>query len=166
MSVAGIDRVGRRVAVAYVILLWWCYIAASLRAGGDPSIVDYSEYYYRDLKAKLTESMSVNNCSLNGHGLSFLRPEDNGDFEQEYDMSVELVHPSDVVKSSRGSLGKEKNIDDTKLFLQVSPSLCKSKAWIKFKKGETFRGSRGCADRFVTIDGKRVKILNKKGEYF
>jgi hypothetical protein len=140
-------------------------VADALRTenGVDPFVVDYSEYYYRDLRSKLTESMSVNNCSIHGHGISITRPEDAEEQVRDFDFSVELVHPTDTVKKSRGALGKEKGLDETKLFLQVSLSLCKSKLWSKFKKGELFKGSRGCADRYSIVDGKKVKVINKRG---
>lgn len=158
------------VYITLLALLYFCvwqsglveryFGVAGLRSNGDPHVIDYSEYYYRDLTSKLTESMSINNCSLNGHGLSFLPP-DSGDLVmEEFDLSVELVHPNDAVKASRGTLNKEKYIEDRKLFLQVSPNICRSKGWTKFKKGETFKGSRGCSEKFV---GQKVGINDKRG---
>ena len=104
----------------------------------------------------MIESMSLNNCSLK-----------SGPFEitskgvvdrDEFDLSTEVIYPTNRIQKTWGSAGKEKGIDDTKIYLQVSPSLCSSRAWSRYKIGE-FKTLRGCAARAST-DSIGTSYLN------
>ena len=148
------------------LVLTLCCILAGIVHGirnsiEDALIVDYApHYYYQDLREKMTESMSINNCTISGRGFTI---PDREDIEiAEYDISVEIVHPTDELKKERGTIFREKFIDETKLYVQVSPNLCKSKSWNKFKRGE-FKRAKGCFNSQQVQRGSKTRVINRYG---
>lgn len=123
--------------------------------GSDPLVPDYHDkYYYLRLKDKMTESMSINNCTMYGigkvKGISASR--------NEADLTVrELKPPVEILNRWK------KNAQGSKLFVKATPNLCISRQFRDFKRG-IFKRAKGCYEMYI-IDrkGEKLKRINRYG---
>lgn len=147
------------VSVAYFITLFWVgeRIVLALHDGEHPLVVDYSEhYYYLSLKEKMTESLSINNCSLGGDLIAG-KYQDNG----EFDLKVKMIPPPKHVLDKWGPSNTIRS--NQKLFTQVSDNLCSSRNFKDAIKG-FYKRAKGCYKVYaVDKQGRRYKRFNDYG---
>ena len=123
-------------------------------------VPDYSErYYYRDLKEKFHEVMSINNCTTSGIN--------NFEYDVSYmknklaaDINVEIILPPSYVREKWGNL---EMFELSKVYIQTTPSLCISKQYISFKRG-MYKNSKGCFKTHI-VDTKTKKIMKRIKTY-
>ena len=124
-------------------------------------VPDYTvAYYYRDLKEKFVEVMSVNNCSListSGEILGF-EPLQGHDA----DLHVRVVPPSLAVTQRWGTFGHE-FYNVSRVTYRTNEILCKSKLFGQFKQGG-YKDAKGCG-QMMQYDrmGKPFKIIKRRG---
>jgi len=54
----------------FIFSLFFSKYCVSIRKG-DKSVVDYQQYYYLSIRAKMTESLSISDCDIGGAALGF-----------------------------------------------------------------------------------------------
>ena len=138
------------------ILLYYCLIIICLRDNNElPLVVDYThKYYYDNLYDKITESLSINNCTISG-----LYGEHN---IENKDIYVEMLTPSNIVINKW--VNNPEFSRKRKTFYRTSQELCNHKQFKDFHKGY-YKSSKGCNDIY-TIDsktGEKNKTLIKWG---
>jgi hypothetical protein len=95
--------------------------------------VNYQEYYYRSLRAKMVESLSISKCTAG----------------YEKDIFARVVPPSKLVTSIWGTEGKEKM--EGRVFFRTTANMCKAKKFIDIKKGY-YKDSKGCMGTIIDKD--------------
>ena len=121
-----------------------------------PLVVDYSPYYYYpNLKNKMKESMSVNNCTIAGASLGI-------DYGQSADLSVRVISPPQyVVKKWTPDVEK---LLKHRIFTQVSNNLCSSKVFQGVVRKGFFKRAKGCYKVYgETLIGRKYKRFNDYG---
>lgn len=126
---------------------------------GDPThplVPDYCEnYYYKYLKEKMTESMSINNCTISGVDPSSDRFMDNPD------ITVQVVPPDKYVQKKWGPRSFQKQ--HRRIFSHVSDNLCDAKRFIDVAKG-VYKRAKGCYKVFtVDSNGQKKRRFNDYG---
>ena len=146
--------------VHFCRVLLWSLLSEALRDSWEDALTpDYSEfYYYRNLEEKMSEVMSINNCSTSGvytgfEALPTARP----------DFAITVIKPPPLVGRKWGSEGNEYH-DYAKIYIKTTLNLCHSKSYISYKKGG-FKHSKGCLDMFKTdkMTGVRTKVIKRYG---
>jgi hypothetical protein len=124
--------------------------------GAHPLVVDYHEHYmYKHLGDKMTESLSVNNCTMGGSYMSGLA--DN----QNPDIVVTLLPPPQKVIEKW--MPQQKHQSPLRLFYQITDNICSSQKFREVSKGFYAR-AKGCYSVYVVNrEGKRVKRINDYG---
>lgn len=122
-------------------------------------IPDYSEfYYYHNLYEKLSETMSINNCSITGDVNNAFEPK----FGHKADLSIQLINPPSSITRKWGTERNELHAIP-KLFIKVTSNLCTSKAFISYKRG-LFKNSKGCLRMYqINSSGARIKVIKRYG---
>jgi hypothetical protein len=152
-----------RLAECFSLFCFLCLFNFSSRAlrGSyeDFLIPDYSEfYYYRNLHEKLSETMSINNCSVTGDISAAFEPQ----LGDKADFSIQLINPPTSVTRKWGTERNELYAIP-KLFIKVTRNLCTSKAFSFYKRGQ-FKNSKGCLKMFqINSSGARVKVIKRYG---
>jgi hypothetical protein len=144
-----------------MLLLWGFLVlsfsfAVALRDGGlHPLVPDYhEEYYYKYLRHKMTESLSISNCSI-----EMLEAKDKGGDDAE--LSVRVMPPEKYVIKKWGPRSYEKQ--HKRIFAQVSSNLCGSSRFRDISKG-IYKRAKGCYKVFVLDkNGIRRKRFNDYG---
>jgi hypothetical protein len=152
-----------RSAEWFSLLHFLCFFNFSSRAlrniHEDFLIPDYSEfYYYRNLHEKLSETMSINNCSITGDLSTAFEPK----LGDKADLSIQLINPPSSVTRKWGTESNELHAIP-KLFIKVTGNLCTSKAFISYKRGN-FKNSKGCLKMYqINSSGARIKVIKRYG---
>lgn len=136
-----------------ILLIALASRCCALRDSDYPLVVDYSEHYmYHQLHGKMSESMSVNNCTIGGD-YSF------GD-ARVLDLMVKVLGPPAKVAKKWGvQCFKPVN----RIFTHVSNNLCTSPRYRDVVKG-FFKRAKGCYKVFIVDDnGVRKKRFNDYG---
>lgn len=117
-----------------------------------PLVVDYNEYYYYShIRHKMSEVLSVNNCTVSYSNMAL---SNSGDFH------VEIIPPS---KNIIEKWGPSNEAISRRIFAHVSSGLCGSNRFKAVKSGN-FRRAKGCYKVFKTDKrGRRVKRINTYG---
>lgn len=106
-----------------VVMVLGLFLAQALRNSDEPLVVDYAErYIYRDIKEKFEESLSINNCSLVGPGVAISDPRltsEQTPSREDANLVVDVIVPSRELRAEWGSVHREKNIEKTKVYMQV-----------------------------------------------
>jgi hypothetical protein len=135
-----------------VAVIWG--VATALQDGIHPLVVDYDEYYYyKSLRSKMAESLSISNCTVDGDVRL-------GRKTGKADLVVKEVPPSKalVAKWSLDNAARPH-----RLFAQVSSNLCKATKFSDIVKGH-YKRAKGCYKVYVTDSrGIRKKRFNDYG---
>jgi len=133
-------------------------VSRELAYPGEHALVpDYStEYYYTRLVDKMSESMSINNCSLRGAGSILLY----GKSESDADLTVKVIPPPQMVTDKYGTEGREK-FRIKRVFFRTSSSLCKHLQFIDFKKG-LYKRAKGCIKMIEEKKNSNGGLFQKK----
>eukprot|EP01038_Epipyxis_sp_PR26KG_P016084 gene16084-21847_t len=116
----------------------------TLHDGLNPLVPDYHEYYYyKALREKMKESLSVNNCTLG------------------VDIIVKVIKPSQNVIDKYGPKSYYKS--KTRIFSDASKYMCESPRFYGIKMG-VFKRAKGCYKVFVEDKkGNKIKRINFYG---
>ena len=109
----------------FTICVLRCRCAGLLsKWSGDPDVVNYQSYYYASIRAKMTESLSVSNCTIGGAALG----KKFGD--KTADLQVKVLRPHNVEVWKRwGFLSIERASDlrrSLPVYFQMNSALCNS----------------------------------------
>lgn len=161
-------------------LLLFIYTVLSLRdhppIGRDPYIPDYADhYYYTSIKEKMTESLSVSNCTMSS--TTFYLDGDHAPKEDQIsDIFATVIPPSAFIRQRWAAImaAQEPNASYAathnrngkktfRQFIQVTNNLCKSDLFARFKAGHYAR-SKGCIKMTrYDVNHKPFKIVNSYG---
>ncbi len=128
-------------------------------------IVDFDEYYYyKSIHAKMAESLSVSNCTIDGMQSHLYNPK-NGDVG---DIEVKIYPPNEEVFTSWMTL-KNSLIEipqkhaTRRQFVKVAKTICDSKEFKNYSKGN-FRRAKGCLKMKVK-DPKTKRLIKRINNY-
>lgn len=153
------------IVTALVLLHPWLITTVhSLHDGEHPLVVDYDEhYYYKSVRDKMAESLSVNNCSIDSITIETnYNSYSNYDKTKQFqDLSITVVKPPITVLEKWGDNNKKRL--KSRIFTQVSSNLCSSKRFKEVKKG-IFKRAKGCYKVYaIDKNGIRKKRFNDYG---
>ena len=122
-------------------------------------IPDYSEnYYYKSLKEKFAEVMSINNCTTSGAKTGF-----DARSGVQGDINVRVIPPPTSVIEAWGHRRNAEIRNGTKLTFRTNGKLCKSSSFKEFKRGD-YKFAKGC-EKMIGYDslGRQFKKVKKWG---
>lgn len=141
------------------------HLSESLRQGiqfkNDEFVPDYNDkYYYLDIKDKMIESMSTNNCTLFGGKLPVSSTIGGTDNRKNADLIVKVMPPK-----SRKFLDKWQNNREISVYAKANSNLCNCKHYNKNFKTGAFRASKGCFQMLIDdpTTGQKIKRVNRYG---
>ena len=121
-----------------------------------PLIPDYSEfYYYKNIRQKMLESMSINNCSIGGDVKYGTRSDDFPD------LFVKVIRPPKLVVEKWGDINEGRL--KQRIFAHVSENLCGSLRFKELVKGN-YKRAKGCY-KVYGPDKKTGKIVKRINDY-
>lgn len=147
------------------MLIWMIWLTSctilvqALRDGGEhPLVVDYSEhYYYKSIRAKMIESLSVNNCSVGGD----VKYGNIMGKDGPADLTVKVIPPPQLVRD-KWSMKNEYRAKN-RIFAHVSDNLCASSRYKDVVKG-FYKRAKGCYKVYAEDkNGQRYKRFNDYG---
>lgn len=144
----------------FCFICLFSFSSRALRSSYEDFLIpDYSEfYYYHNLHEKLSETMSINNCSITGDTITAFEPK----LGDKADLSIQLINPPSSITRKWGTEGNELHAIP-KLFFRVTSNLCTSKAFIFYKRGH-FKNSKGCLKMYqINSSGARIKVIKRYG---
>ena len=124
--------------------------------GTYPLVVDYHEqYYYKDLREKMLESLSISNCTMDGDVSIY------NSNHLSSDLNIKIIHPPLKVIEKWNDEHKLKQF--TRIFASISDNLCRAKKYINIAKGY-YKRAKGCYKVYI-IDknGMKQKRFNDYG---
>lgn len=127
----------------------------SLKDGIHPLVVDYDEYYYyKSLKNKMIESLSISNCTIDGDvKIGNIK-------NKRADLTVKSISPS---KALLEKWNEDNPSRPHRLFAQVSANLCTAKKFNEIVKGH-YKRAKGCYKVYaVDKHGFKKKRFNDYG---
>jgi hypothetical protein len=151
--------------IIYVIFFVLCLLILVVRGwrksdGSDPLVPDYAEfYYYRHIDEKMTESMSINNCSLYGSTIPIGKEYGGATTMDSADLSVEIVPPPAAVIARWQPQADGKA--SLNLYCKGNENLCSSIAYRDFKRG-FFKLAKGCLKTHIIDPNTNQKIRRIK----
>jgi hypothetical protein len=111
----------------------------ALHDGLHPLVVDYDEkYYYYSLKSKMTESLSISNCTVGG---DVKAGRSRGSAGRKADIVVRKIRPPVNVVSKWNAGNKARPV---RLFAMVTDALCASDKYKNVLKGGEYAYIRLC----------------------
>lgn len=137
-----------------LFVLWLCIVSA-LKDGLHPLVVDYDEfYYYKNLRSKMHESLSISNCTLGGD--IFIGAKKNA----ATNLYVKVVSPS---KQLIDKWSPDNPSRPHRLFAQISDNLCAASKFNDVVKGH-YKRAKGCYKVYATDKkGLKYKRFNDYG---
>lgn len=129
-------------------------IASALKDGVHPLVVDYHEYYYyKSIRAKMDESLSISNCTMNGAVRIGVKK------NEAADLHVKEVLPSKQLIEKWAVSNKAR---PTRIFAQISDNLCATNKFKDILKGH-YKRAKGCYK--VYVKDKRGFIKKRFNDY-
>lgn len=136
------------------LLLAVLNVISCLKDGIHPLVVDYHEYYYyKSLRAKMDESLSVSNCTMNGDVRIGVKK------GQSADLHISVVPPS---KQLIDKWSAENSARPHRLFSQISDNLCAAPKFKDIVKGH-YKRAKGCYK--VYMKDKRGIMKKRFNDY-
>ena len=125
-----------------------------------PLVVDYNEnYYYKTLREKMIESLSISNCSMNGDVM--LYQDQSSTTSVGAELTVRVIKPPQLVVQKWGADSRLKQ--SKRIFALVSDSVCRSKKFSNVLKG-VYKRAKGCYAVYAKDkQGLRYKRFNDYG---
>lgn len=131
----------------------------SLRDGGlHPLVVDYSEnYYYKSIRDKMVETMSINNCSVGGDVTYGIAKAMN----KLPELTVKVIPPPQIVRDKWSAENDHRM--KHRIFAHVSENLCGAPRFKDLVKG-FYKRAKGCYKVYaVDKNGQKYKRMNDYG---
>jgi Glycosyltransferase 61 len=151
-------------SIAELVIIAVLLLAAStagLRNNKNPAyhlVPDYTEnYYYRSLREKFAEVMSINNCTTSGARTGFDAPKG-----VTPDIHVKVIPPPASVVEIWGNT-RVAEMNSTKITFRTNMKLCTSNPFLDFKRGG-YKFAKGC-EEMIGYDrmGRQFKKVKPYG---
>jgi hypothetical protein len=116
-------------------------------------VVDYSEHYlYKNLREKLVESLSINNCTISGVGV----------WNENPDLTSTVMAPAAHITKLWGNPSRLLTDLVPNVYFRTSKHLCESEQFKGVARGH-FKLSKGCLKMTRTVGDKTYKVINRVG---
>ena len=144
-----------RLLLVTMLAFWMAASVLALHDGVHPLVVDYDEfYYYKSLKSKMVESLSISNCTMNGD-VHIGRKK-----HQSADIVARIIPPT---KSLREKWSANNTARPHRIFAQISNNLCSASRYNAIVKGQ-YKRAKGCYKVYATDKkGLKKKRFNDYG---